>query len=198
MLPDFTKVKKQLWDKVLTPTFEHSKNSDSFLSRIRHTIQHEGEKMQYETVSGETIRTEYQKFSAEYGVTIAEVEAGDFSAIVKKFEKLGDEAATQLTRYSFKFVSQVVDKVGNSIATEGKFTPDVFIQMVEKIEIDFDEYTGEPSMPTMYIHPDMAQQVRDLISEADSNPEYKVKFDQIIERKREEWRARENCRKLVE
>lgn len=198
MLPDFPQVKAKIKKRILIPVFERARKSDPLLSSIRHTIQHEGHKAEYQTVSGEKVQTNYEKFSSEYQITREEVESGDFESIFKKFQKMGDDAASALAQYSFKFISQVIDKTGNTVNANGKFTYEKFIEVVDKMPIDFDDETGEPRMPSLYIHPDMAGQVKELIQEAESNPENKSRFEQIMERKKEEWRARENSRKLVD
>jgi hypothetical protein len=43
----------------------------------------------------------------------------------------------------------------------------------------------------------MEESVRNVISESGKDPQNKKRFDDIIERKKEEWRVRKSNRKLV-
>jgi hypothetical protein len=77
-----------------------------------------------------------------------------------------------------------------------KLTASLYLDMIDKIWLDF-EPDGSPKLPTMVIHPDLRQRAQDISTELQTNPDYRDRFAKIIERKREEWRAREANRELA-
>lgn len=198
MLPDLPKLKKEVHEKILTRAFESESTSDPLLAMIKHYIQHEGDKGRYQTVDGQTREQDYQAMSAETVFTVEDVTDPTLQPIVSKFKQMGSEAASQMAQYSFKQIGEAIDSVGNTVDAGGKLTPDSFLRVIEKIQIDFDEDTGLPKMPTMFIHPNQAESVRKMIQEAEADPENKKRFDALMLKKKEEWRDREAIRKLVD
>jgi hypothetical protein len=94
-------------------------------------------------------------------------------------------------------MSEGVQKVGNTIDGGGqRFSAELFLQVIEKIWIEFTA-DGSPQMPTVHISPNQTDDVKRTIERLESEPELKKRFDAIMIKKREEWRAREADRKLV-
>jgi hypothetical protein len=86
--------------------------------------------------------------------------------------------------------SQTLDAKGR------KFDAQVVIEMLEKMQIDFypDGTPHEIFLDGPVFTPERMAAVD---KEFESNPELKRKFDEMMEKKKEEWRAREADRKLV-
>ena len=179
-------------------SFENARLSDPLLARIKHYLQHEGDDGTYETMDGYKRDKDYQLFEASYQITVDEIVNSDFEVVLKKFYNMGLKAASKMAKHSFKQISKIIDETGNSIQAKGSWTKEQFLEVIRKIMIDFDEETGQPLMPTMYIHPSQADSVRAMIKDTENDPEYKLEFDRIIEQKRQEFYAREANRKLVD
>lgn len=198
MLPDFPKLKKDIHKYFLMRKFEEARNSDPLLARIRHYMQHEGDDGTYETMDGYKRDKNYQVFEASYQITVDEIINSDFEVILKKFYDMGLEASSKMAQHSFQEISNIIDQTGNRIKASGPWTKELFLEMVRKILIDFDEVTGQPSLPTIYIHPSQADSVRKMMQEAESDPQHKIEFDKIMEQKKQEFYVREANRKLVD
>lgn len=198
MLPDFPNLKKDIHKYFLMRAFENARSSDPLLANIRHYTQHEGHDGTYETMDGYIRPKDYQTFEAGYQITADEIIGSDFEVMLKKFYDMGLDAASKVARYSFEQIGKIIDETGNSIDAKGPWTKELFLVMVQKVLIDFDEETGKPIMPSIYIHPSQAESVRKMIQDAESDPEHKRKFDEIIEQKRKEWNDRKANRKLVD
>jgi len=69
---------------------------------------------------------------------------------------------------------------------------DLIMTMWESMDIDFDE-TGNPRLPTIVA----SSKIREQLEKQEITDEQKERFEQLIERKRFEWRDRESNRKLV-
>ena len=68
--------------------------------------------------------------------------------------------------------------------------------MLEKIYIDFDE-AGNPGQLMCPVNPELYPSIAKAIAQAEADPANERRYQAIIERKREEWYAREGNRKLV-
>lgn len=199
MLPDFPKLKTEIKQKYLMKVFREGRLEDTLLSRVKSYLQHEGQGGSYQTVDGAVKLKDFEKFENNYEITVEDVVEKPFEEILDKFYKMGNEVASVMAKYSFRKIGEAVDEVGNSIDAAGKpWSPELFLEAIDKITIDFDLETGKPELPTIYIHPDQAESVKKMISVAEADEEHKKKFEVIIERKRGEWRDREAARKLVD
>ena len=64
------------------------------------------------------------------------------------------------------------------------------------MEVDFDE-DGNPKMPTIVASPKMASQFEQLDGEFDADPDVRRRYEELIEKKRQQFLTREADRKLV-
>jgi hypothetical protein len=65
------------------------------------------------------------------------------------------------------------------------------------VQIAFDEQ-GNPRLPTLHIGPDLEASASQVLEEASKDPSAQARLNEIIERKREEWNAEQDRRKLVD
>jgi len=118
----------------------------------------------------------------------------------KLLQKLDDsvkEMAAAQAQHFYQTMSEGVEKAGNTIDGGGQpLTAELFLQAMEKIWIDFNA-DSSPQMPEVHISPNQTDNVKRMIERLESEPHLKRRFDQIMLKKREEWRAREADRKLV-
>jgi hypothetical protein len=138
-------------------------------------------------------------FEAQSDITIPfdEMVTLELPAVLERFEKTAQDLLSQRAKHFFATISAGADKVGNTIDAKGqKLTASLYLDMIDKIWLDF-EPDGSPKLPTMVIHPDLRQRAQDISTELQTNPDYRDRFAKIIERKREEWRAREANRELA-
>ena len=80
------------------------------------------------------------------------------------------------------------------VPTGGKpLSVNSLFEVLEKIDRDFDE-AGNPNELSVVAHPERLSSISKVISQAEADPN---RYQAIMERKKEEWRARESNRKLV-
>jgi hypothetical protein len=110
---------------------------------------------------------------------------------------MADEVIKQKTKLLFAKIDQIVHETGNIVRLKGKpLTPERYLELLEKTQIDFDDQ-GKPHIPTLVVSPEIGIQLKQKFAEWDKNPVHRQKFQELIERKREEWNDRESNRKLV-
>jgi hypothetical protein len=97
----------------------------------------------------------------------------------------------------FEMMHQTTEKTGNVVDAGGKpFSPELMLEALEKIEIDFNS-DGSPRMPTMALGEAQRAKLLESANDSESMAIFEMRRDKIIDRKREEWRAREANRILV-
>ncbi len=198
MLPDYPEVKRDLRHdlnlqlrltvNVLTP----------LASGIRSYQQAEGDKFTYETTEGELVTKRFRLIRAKL-----EVPAGLSSAATQEeFMSQASEAAKTIARQSegllFTTLAEETRRVGNTIDARGKpFHPNLMWDGIEKMDLEFDERSGEPKMPTIVVHPDMMKAIAKKIPEWEADHALQKRRTDVLRKKKEEWRDRESRRKLV-
>jgi len=70
--------------------------------------------------------------------------------------------------------------------------------MLSQIQMEFDPATGKPTGHVFSMHPDTAAKVIPKLQAWEQDPAFKEEYERILEEKREEWRVREDRRKLVD
>jgi hypothetical protein len=166
-------------------------------SRMQKIIQHEGCRTRHISHDGHERVFEPKRHEASTTFSRDEVVEADMETLVAKFDRAAEEMAASSTRHFLQRIEETAREVGNVYDMRGgRLTLDAMLKGLEMIEIDFDE-TGKPQLPSLVVNPAMVPRLKELQAESDQNPEYKRKWDEIIERKREAWRAREADRRLV-
>ena len=66
------------------------------------------------------------------------------------------------------------------------------------VEIDFDETTGKPIIPTLVADPALYEKINHAIPKWDKDENKRKQLDDILKIKHREWNERETRRKLVD
>ena len=168
------------------------------MREIQVRLNTEGDRYSFQTHdSGRIVEGEYKAFRAELSLrkTIPSEERA--RELESQLEETATAIAQQQERMLFTTVSDAVERVGNAFDARGKpFHPSMFHEALRKMWVDFDE-SGQAILPTIVMHPDMFKAIGPKLKEWEADKNLKAEFDAVIAQKREEWRARENNRKLV-
>jgi hypothetical protein len=201
MLPDFPNSKREL-DQLIALRLRRSIRERNVIATLATTIvQHEGNLMAYDqlTKEGKRIVTGgYEK--AEAGVTIPLEEIPNLTGdnLNKKIDEIAEDIAKQASQRGFQKIDEALTEAGAGVdAAGGPMTPELYLEGLEKMEMSFDTETLQPTF-TIVIHPAMMPSMEKLKDQMENNPEYKARYEALMERKREEWRDRESHRRLVD
>lgn len=197
MLPDFLKVKARL-ETMLNYQMELARLSHlGPLAAIRESVVFEGNKTTIIRDDGSVGETEFAEITTELHVNLAEVEEMTHERVLNKINDAAKEMAEQIVRAAYEELNRITDETGNAISVDGKpFSIEMLCEMFEKMDLDFDE-AGNP-IGTMFVaHPNLFPAIAKAISQAEADPETAKRDQALIDQKREEWRVRENNRKLV-
>ena len=199
MLPDFIKVKDKL-RKIQAYMMEHTLLSHMGpLANIPVSIIFEGNKTVVVREDGSVEEKNLEEATAELAIRLEEVENMTTEMVFDKINRVTEEMAGKLKKSFYEQLGRSATEVGNvvSVSVGGKpFSIDMYFEMLEKIEIDFDE-AGNPGQIICPVNPKLFPSIAKVISQAKDDPDTDRRYKAIMERKREEWRARESNRKLV-
>ena len=187
MLPDFLKVKGKL-QKMHGYVMKHAHLSHlGPLVAIRESVVFEGNKTTIIREDGSVGETEFAEITAELQVNFAEVEEMTHEMVLHKIDEVAKEMAEEIERSIYEELNRITDETGNVISDDGKpFSIEMLFEMLEKMDLDFDE-AGNPS-GTRFVPPPKLPA---------ADPETARRYQALMDQKREEWRVRENNRKLV-
>jgi len=197
MLPDFPNIKRKNRELV-NKYLQAQVRQDPLLSEIREKSHFEGNRISSIDATGESTESTYRKVSSQYSIRREDVIAKGPMAFIENIKNVAEEIKKQKAKLLFDRLNEVTEKTGNMVDGKGgPFTFELFMELLGKIVIEFDG-RGNPILPTLVISPEMGAKLKHKLPEWDANPEYKKRFDEIIERKRKEWDDRESDRKLVD
>lgn len=189
MLPDFPKVKGKL-QKMHDYVMKHAHLSHlGPLASIRELMVFEGNKTIIIREDGSVEEIGFEEITAELQVNFAEVETMTHEMVLDRINRPAKEIAEKKAKFAYEQIGKAAEEAGNVVSADGKpFSIDLLLEFLEKMEIDFDE-AGNSSRLALVAHPSIVK----VMSQAEIDPRYQ----ELMERKKEEWRVRENNRKLV-
>ena len=197
MLPDFLKVKASL-ETMLKYEMELARLSHmGVFADVPTSVVVEGNNTVIIREDGSVGETEFAEITAELQVNFAEVETMTHEMVLDKINRLAKEMEGKKAKFAYEQIGKAVEDAGNVVSADGKpFSIDLPLEFLEKMEIDFDE-AGNPSGTMFVAHPHLFPAIAKVISQAEADPETAKRYQALMDQKREEWRVRENNRKLV-
>jgi hypothetical protein len=194
MLPDYSET-KQLFAQFFQTHMRRRAREISPFRMVQERLLHEGRAMHVTRADNTESRTAPVRMSALLEVKYDEVENLTLEMALQKY----DEVVLDIVRQQ---ASLVRERLGSEIPPEHsvdrkgrKLGPDILYEVMEKMQIEFYP-DGRPH--EIYIDgPLFASGLDAVFKEIDCSPELTKKFNDLMDRKREDWRAREAHRKLV-
>ena len=197
MIPDFPVLKEELNRAITRFMRERFKFHQGPLSDVPQGRVFEGRRNVIVRQDGSVDETKMREVSAATRIAADEMRELHLPKLLEKLDAAAQEMAATQARHFYEMMSEGVQKVGNTVDGGGqRFSAELFLEAIEKIWIEFNA-DGSPQMPTVHISPNQADDVKRMIERHENEPALKKRFDAIMMKKREEWRAREADRKLV-
>ncbi len=132
---------------------------------------------------------------AEDSITADEVPLLTHEERLRRIEFLAANMANQVAQHMQESICKTLDAHDQIVDLRGQpLGPDAFLAVFEKIQMEFDE-AGNPE--DLCMTPPMAEQWISVQQQLESDASLRQRFDDLLERKRGEWRDREAARKLV-
>ena len=193
MLPDFLKTKEKL-KKMLNAEIKKAQlqHMGPFADTSKSEI-FEGDGVILIRSDGSREEIEMKKVEGKMEIKLKEIEKMTHERVLDKIDTVAREMAKQMAKGGYETLSQGAAEVGNVTSADGKpLSIDLMLEGLEKMHLSFDE-EGQPSGLRLVAHPNMSSALENIYSQLESHPRYQ----ELMERKREEERVRENNRELV-
>lgn len=183
--------KYEIEGKIIEKYFRHLANEDIVLREIKSFRVLHGGGFRYEKDEKE-LHSPIHKVATEVVYKYDEIINFDLESFCNRLYDMAIDRIGQLQRMMYEGIKETTELSGNTIDARGsKFNPDFLLEMLEKIEISFDE-NGEPNLPQLHVAPETFKQIKNL----DYTPEHKKRQNEIIEKKKKLWYAKKRYRKL--
>jgi len=177
--------------KIIEKYFRHLTSEDVVLRDIKSFRVLHGGGFRYENNEKE-LHSPIREVSTEVVYKYDEIINFDLESFCNELYKMVIDRIGQLQRMMYDEISSATELTGNKVDVQGsKFDPELLLQMLEKIEISFDE-NGDPILPQLHVAPDTFKKIKKL----DYTPEQEKRHLEIIEKKKKLWYAKKRYRKL--
>jgi hypothetical protein len=166
------------------------------LNKIASHVIHEGTS---NSISRSTLENEPTKMvaaSAETRIGFGEIESIDANFILNKANEIADQFEKHFSAHLFETMDDVTKKTGLRYDGGGRpLTNDGLIGALSLMNIDFDQ--SDNADISIVASPAMAATFQKLQVEMDEDPALRKRWDDMMEKKRDEFRTREINRNLA-
>jgi hypothetical protein len=198
MLPDFPTQKAKLfkfWTGYLQLKQREYLGHFAIAPSYTH---HEGNRWTIQREDGTSSESTYRNIGAEMSIPTDEVPNLTPDRIAKELDSLAEKLARQMRQGIIESLNQATDQAGTRVDAKGSPpTKELFIEVLDRMLLLFDK-DGNLIPPAIVMHPRIWETHGEEMKNWEQDPEFSVRYEEIVERKREEWRARESRRKLVD
>lgn len=171
--------------------FRHLNSQDIILRDIKSYKVLHGGGFRYQSDEKEA-HSPLREIMTDIAYKYEEILNFDLESFCTKLYEMIMKRIEQLHKLMYEEVLNATDLTGNKVDARGsKFNPDFLLDMLEKMEISFDE-NGDPKMPQLHVSPETYKQIKSL----DYTPEQEKRHNDIIEKKKKLWYAKKRYRKL--
>ena len=196
MLPQFTKAQKLVDELANEALFDAMYKAGPLLLEISSYQQREGASGSFQVTTGEIEKIEFKKTSVEM-VSPHKPGRGDaLEDLLAIMAKLGADMGRKMQDEILKGVGAATEKVGNVVSIKnGVITSEAFLEMMEKVEIDYDD--DGRSLSSWLLPPEMAAELQKNYQTWQQDPKLKTKLAELEQRKKDQFYARETTRRLA-
>jgi len=165
-------------------------------SAVQTHYLHEGRAMKITRADQSESTSGMEQLSAELEIKFDEIENLTLQKAIDKHDAMIADLVRKQTHFIRERMSREIPQSQTLDAKGRKLDAQVVIEMLEKMQINFypDGTPHEIYVDGPLFTPEKMAVVE---NEIESNLELKRRFDEMMEKKRAEWRAREVDRKLV-
>ncbi len=197
MLPDLPELKndlQRLANKYVRG--EAHRRMGVFNESPQHQI-HEGMRLKIVRGDGSVDESELKTASAEIRIQVEEAASMTPEARRAKMDALAEDLAKQMTEFFFATINEMLEEAGQVVNLEGRpLDAEGILQVFAKLQMEFDEKRNVKGM-SIVIPPAIRERAQAEFEMLETEPDLKIRYNDLMEKKWMEWRDREASRKLV-
>jgi hypothetical protein len=195
MLPDFPETKR-LYARFFQTYMRRKVREISPYSAVQTRYLHEGHRMRVVRPDDTESESGMVQMSSMLEFKMDEIEDQTLDKVIAKIDATVLDMARQQVQFIRQRMNSEIPEAQTLHAKGRKLDGALLLEMLEKMQIEF-----YPDGTPHEIHVDgelfTGGALQAALKEFDTNADLKKRHDDLMERKREEWRAREADRKLV-
>lgn len=198
MLPDLPQLKADI-AQVFHTIFRNRVNAYlGVVGEVPRSVIKEGRSPMILRQDDSRDETTLKAASAELNFKVDEIPHLSVEQRIDRLDTAAREMATQINSQAFESINEAVKKVGNVVDAKGRrFSADALFEVLEKIQVDFEDDGVKHKELTVVIPPALTGRVKEVMEHIHQDPKLRERYKKIIDKKRMEWRDREAARKLV-
>ena len=194
MLPDFPASKTEIRKHIMRATEQAERAKAPLLAKIKSFAQHEGTAHSYDRIGAKAVTDEgFEAIAIPVTIDVSEIPDLVGEKLAAKIDAVADGLARKRMEMFYRKMNEGTEEGGNAMDMKGApLTQDAFFTMLERVDMEF----GPDNLPTSVWHTTPA--LAEVIGKWDDDPAFRSRYEELLDRKRNEWRDRESNRKLVE
>jgi hypothetical protein len=195
MLPRIASLESEFNDALMTYIQQRSRR-DGLIREIHGHVIHEGATTTIQRSPTDSEKTKMFAAEAETAMGFDEIESVDANYIIGKANEIAEQFKRQISENLFQTMDDATEKTGQRVDARGTpLTNELIMEMLSKISIDFEKSPhGDLSIVTA---PQMVPKFQALERELNENSELRKKMNDLMDKKRNEFREREINRNLA-
>lgn len=193
MLPDFPHSKDQIRHRISLGIYYAARAKAPLLAEIKTIVQHEGKIHAYDRIRAAPVTEGYEQLGIPVTIELAEIPELVGERLAAKVDAIAEQMASKEMELFYRKQSQACEEVGNAVDAKGApLTADILLDMLERTDMEF----GPDNQPLgrFVVGPSGADRLQAL----QEDPDFQVRYKELVERKHDAWRDRESNRKLVD
>lgn len=143
-------------------------------------------------------KSEFQTIEERWTLTKEQAENLSIAQLLEQVDRIATSLGSQQVKHILATVDKGVEKVGHTIqhGITIEEHANAYLTSLDTIYLDFND-DGMPRLPSIIAGTEAAVKLKAAQEYIQSNDKLLARYDEIITRQRERWRARESNRKLV-
>jgi hypothetical protein len=198
MLPSLSALIADLDQLLIYYIRDKSRAADPIL-QSPSTDQHEGEKRYFEDEDGTRRYFEYKRNESPISIPANEFSRLTLPQLFEKCDAMAEDLARQMARHAYHKLSESTSASGTAVNAGGQaYSVELELETLATMNIEFDEDVSRPIWPVTIAPPELKDVISRKKQEWIAVPGNAARLGAFVRTKYEQWRAREDRRKLVD
>ena len=167
---------------------------EPLLANIPSHVMHEGQGFDLKREDGSEEKSDFKKVTGEILINLEEMQEKGEAAI----DEALSSASKQMLETQKKMLFETLDRTVPKHDAGGRpLSAEILLETWQTMEFTFDE-NGNWQHPQIVVNPVQGPRLEKELKRLENEPELKIRLEELIARKKNEWNDREANRKLVD
>lgn len=168
MLPDYPELKRRIKARIVQRLRRVQQRTGGPLAQMRPVRMAEGSRAILVREDGSVDTMSPVTIEAKTSISTKELSSLDPATVLAKLDEMAKEMETKKQKLFYAKLDRAANAVGNVVNAKGGITADAIIEMVERMQIDFDT-AGNPELPTIHAGPAAAEKLEAALRQLETD-----------------------------